>query len=324
MNLHLPHIIISRTDNLGDVALTLPLCGIIKKYYPDTKVSFLGKAYTKPLIELSEHIDEFLDRDEILSNPSLLDTYKSGAIVFVFPDKEIAKLSLKAGIKYRIGTSHRWFHWFMCNKLVNCSRRDSSLHEAQLNTKLLAPLGIKRSFGFEELIGFYGIKKWEGLPENRVVLHPKSKGSAREWPLKNYFLLSQLLSKQGIEMCVTGTEAEGDKIKAEMPQFFDDSGAKDYTGKFTLQELIVFIEQSKGLVACSTGPLHIAAIKGINTFGFYPSVRPMDKGRWAALGERVHIFALEKNCNECKNTIQCACIQSFEPEKVARVILNSI
>ena len=36
-------IIISRTDNLGDVMLTLPLCGYIKSIAPETKIYFLGK-----------------------------------------------------------------------------------------------------------------------------------------------------------------------------------------------------------------------------------------------------------------------------------------
>ena len=34
-------IIISRTDAIGDVILTLPICGILKMYYPDCKIVFL-------------------------------------------------------------------------------------------------------------------------------------------------------------------------------------------------------------------------------------------------------------------------------------------
>ncbi|MDX1903943.1 MAG: hypothetical protein SFU27_07275, partial [Thermonemataceae bacterium] len=78
-------IIISRTDNLGDVVLTLPLAGFLKEQYPDSQLFFIGKAYTKALIKASKHIDFFLDRDFILKNPDELKLIAADAIIFVFP-----------------------------------------------------------------------------------------------------------------------------------------------------------------------------------------------------------------------------------------------
>ena len=37
---HYKNIIISRTDNIGDVVLTLPLAGILKENFPKAKVYF--------------------------------------------------------------------------------------------------------------------------------------------------------------------------------------------------------------------------------------------------------------------------------------------
>jgi hypothetical protein len=51
-------IIISRTDNLGDVILTLPMAGILKSEIPGCYILFLGKKYTKPLVDACEHVDE--------------------------------------------------------------------------------------------------------------------------------------------------------------------------------------------------------------------------------------------------------------------------
>jgi ADP-heptose:LPS heptosyltransferase len=51
-------IIISRTDNIGDVMLTLPLAGFFKNFYgKEIKIFFIGKSYTKALIEACENID---------------------------------------------------------------------------------------------------------------------------------------------------------------------------------------------------------------------------------------------------------------------------
>jgi heptosyltransferase-3 len=44
------HILISRTDAIGDVVLTLPMAAYIKELMPGTIVSFLGRTYTQPVI----------------------------------------------------------------------------------------------------------------------------------------------------------------------------------------------------------------------------------------------------------------------------------
>lgn len=310
-------IIISRTDNLGDVLLTLPICGILKSLYPDLKIHFLGKSYTKSLITKSKFVDEFIDREDVLAGKYVLN---ADAIVHVFPDKEIAKIALKSKINIRIGTSHRWFHWFTCNRLVNLTRKTSSLHETQLNIKLLAPLGLTQDFDLSTLYHYYGFdSKKTHANENqkrKIILHPKSKGSAREWELAKYFELAKQLDKSKYEVFVTGTKQEGEKIIAEIPDFFDGSGAIDKTGQFSLDQLIDFIESADALVACSTGPLHIAAAVGIHAVGFYPSIKPMHAGRWQPLGKFVKIFALDKNCTNCAKSNYCSCINSFEVAEV--------
>ncbi|MFN0048793.1 MAG: glycosyltransferase family 9 protein [Cytophagales bacterium] len=317
-------IIISRTDNLGDVVLTLPLCGILKEAFPSVKIIFIGKAYTKPLIQLCAFVDEFIDREDIISGKTKL---YADAIVNVFPDEPVAVAAFKAGVGVRIGTSHRWFHWFTCNRLVNFTRRKSDLHESQLNIKLLKPLGINTTFelaGLEKYYGFEHIFKKETNQKIRIILHPKSKGSAREWKLENYFQLANQLDQNRFEIYVTGTKAEGEKIWSEMPNFFQDSPAIDVTGKFSLAELLVFIQSTDVLIACSTGPLHIAAAFGKLAIGFFPSVVPMHAGRWKPIGENVKIFALEKYCIDCKHIHNCACINSFEAKEVVDYISESL
>lgn len=65
-------IIISRTDNIGDVVLTLPMAGTFKSKFPGSKIYFIGKTYTAPVIISSQFVDEFIDRETVLKNPSSL------------------------------------------------------------------------------------------------------------------------------------------------------------------------------------------------------------------------------------------------------------
>jgi ADP-heptose:LPS heptosyltransferase len=321
-------IIISRTDNLGDVILTLPVAGWIKQHHPSAQVLFIGKAYTQPLIEASVHVEQFIDREALLSDPQLFKSLRADAIVFVFPDRELARLASKAGVPIRVGTSHRWFHWLYCNRLVLLSRRSSNQHEAQLNLQLLRPLGLAFSGETEEMPVLYGMSRIPSLsratllrPERfHLILHPKSKGSAREWPLENYQALVQELPPDHFQIFITGTAAEGDLVRQQQPQLLQHPHVTDLTGQLSLGQLLAFIARADGLVACSTGPLHIAAALGKYALGIYPPMQPLHPGRWAPLGKRASWLSLDKTCNDCRKTQNCACIRSIGVAQVKTTV----
>ena len=325
-----PVIIISRTDNIGDVVLTLPLATYLKKKYPQSRVLFLAKKYIKPLIEACVNIDEFVDVEELSALPEtfmqvkfLKDLY-ADVIIHVAPNHEVAWLSKKAGIPLRIGTSHRSYHWLYCNKLINFSRKNSPLHEAQLNFKLATPLGLdvpeltdlKNSFGLTRLPKLNS----DVLDETRfnLILHPKSRGSGREWPLDHFSKLVGILPKEKFKIFVTGTKEEGDLIREGLLNKYPE--INDMTGKQDFTQLLAFIATADGLVASGTGPLHMAAALGRKAIGIFPPIKPIHPGRWAPLGLDGHFLVLDKNCSDCKNGTKCACMESISPEQVKSLL----
>ena len=324
-----PKIIISRTDNIGDVVLTLPLAKALKEKYPQAEILFLGKKYIKPLIDCCENIDQFIDWDTLSNMPEdestfFLKAIAAEVIIHVFPRPEIAKMAYKAGIKYRIGTSHRFYNWLYCNRRVDFTRKNSPLHEAQLNFKLAEPLGITTIPTLDELGRSYGLTKIPTLDEVwknelnsgkfNLILHPLSRGSARNWDWKNYNRLIEILPADKVQLFITGTEAESVQITENILMYHPD--VTDMTGRLDFAQLIAFIANADALVAASTGPLHIAAALGKRIIGLYPSIRPMHPGRWAPLGPKATYLALKKDCVECKNNNYCKCINSITAEQV--------
>ncbi len=324
-------ILISRTDSIGDIVLTLPLCVWIKSHFPSCKIIFLGNTYTKPVILCLKEIDLVVCWKDIENLPynekvqKIIDL-KIDVCLHVFPKKEIASLMKKAKIKDRIGTSHRAYHLLTCNHRLNFTRKKSDLHEAQLNFELLKPFGLTEISTFEEIST--SISKSFTFPtialekdffniKNAVILHPKSQGSALEWPLEKYKILAEKLIENGEIVVFTGTENEGKLIKSFIPHH---ENCYDLTGKMSLEELIVFISQSKTLVACSTGPLHLAGILGIQTIGLFSSRKPIHPGRWKALGKNVTILEFDSNCEECKKSKTCSCIQNIKVESILKLI----
>jgi ADP-heptose:LPS heptosyltransferase len=325
------HIIISRTDSIGDVILTLPLAGLLKEKYPGCKITFLGSAYTRSVVALSSHIDAFLDWDAI--RPLVLKdqverfrTLGADLIIHVFPQRIIGCIAKKAGIPLRLGTTNRWFHWINCNRLVPLSRRRSPLHESQLNMKLIRSLTGKADISLDDMSQYYGFKDPEPPGQDlerlfdpkrfNLIMHPRSKGSAREWGLENFKRLVNLLPSDDFKIFVTGTKEEGTAIRRSSI-FKENPDVVDLTGKLTLQELIRVIYRADGLLAASTGPLHIAAALGKHAVGIYPPIRPMHPGRWAPVGRNASYLVKEKACSDCRKNMDCHCIREITPEQVS-------
>lgn len=329
-----PTIIISRTDSIGDVVLTLPMAGIIKNKFSNCKIIFLGRNYTKDVISLSQHVDDFLSYDDVikLNKNERIEYFKklnATHIIHVFPVKEIAYLAKLSKIKTRIGTTNRVWHWFTCNEKVKLSRKNSDLHEAQLNIKLLAPLGINKNYTTDEISKNYGFTKIPTLETNNInlidknkttiILHPKSKGSAREWGLENFSSLITQLDKVKYQIFISGTAQEGELVKdllIKHPEVIN------LTGKLSLQQFIAFINHCDVLIAASTGPLHISAALNKKAIGLFAPMKPIHPGRWKPLGVNAHYLVLNKDCNDCKKNMDCNCIRQIKTIEVINLIDN--
>lgn len=330
--------IISRTDSIGDVVLTLPMAAVLKKEFPGCKILFLGKSYTAEIICSCINVDRFLNWDEIsrLSPEQQVAFVKeTGAdvVIHALPRPAIAKLAKKAGIRWRIGASGRLYHWNTCNRIVFLTRRRSKLHEAQLNIKLLGRLVSDTTYCMDDIPDMYGINTKRELPAEfeqllkpdkfNLILHPKSKGNGREWGLNNYKRLVEILPEDKFRIFITGTTDEGLMI-------FTESGLGksckviDLTGKLQLGELITFIDHADGLVAAGTGPLHLAAALGKVAIGIYPPMRPIHPGRWAPLGKKASYFVKEGSCSLCRKGGSCSCMSSVDPASVAQRLLTLI
>jgi len=322
--------LISRTDSIGDVVLTLPVCGYLKEVDPACRIVFLCKRYTAPVVSCCVHVDEVLIWDDIDTLPKAeaiqrIKELHIDTVIHVFPNRKVATLCKQAGIKVRVGTSHRWWHWFTCNKLVNYSRRNSPLHEAQLNLKLIEYITKVSVYPLHDVAVHTGFSKipaldaeWKNLlatDKVNVILHPKSQGNGREWPMEHYAQLTHLMPESRFRFFISGTDKEKVFIDALQKQCAGD--VINIAGKMSLTQFIAFIAQADALVASGTGPLHIAAASGIYAIGIFPPIRPIHPGRWAPLGKHVQVMCSAEPCNDCKDGSACHCVQSIQASAIA-------
>jgi len=243
-------ILIGRTDAIGDVVLTLPLAGLLRQQYPEAEIFFLGSHYTEDIVRACEHIDHFLNWTELLElsdaeAATRIRNCEIDLVLHVFPVRRVAKLCKKAGIGLRVGTRNRWYHWLTCNRLPQLSRRESGLHEAQLNIQLAVRAGVLAGAvgnDVAELTNYYGLNVVPYWPSElsglvaesvsagvaavrkKVILHVGSRLSARNWPVEHFVQLAKKVRDSGGMVFLTGTAAEGANFR---DYFFsiDNSGA---------------------------------------------------------------------------------------------------
>ena len=326
--MQLNSVIISRTDSIGDVVLTLPMAGVIKLQFPQCKVYFLGRSYTRAIVNTSVFVDEFINADDYPEADFLahaLNTTKADAIIHVFPDKKIVYAAKKAGIPIRIGTSHRLYNWLGCNRRVNFSRKNSNLHEGQLNLKLLQPIITVPAYTTAQLPAYYGMQRIQTLSKGmadlidksrfNLILHPLSNRSAREWGLENFSTLISLLPADKFKIFISGTATDGGTLTDFIATHA--GSVTNITGQMDLASFISFINRADGLVAASTGPLHIAAALGKHAVGIYPPTRPIHPGRWAPLGTHAKVFVNSTDTNPTQHLQVC-------PHHVADYLLSLV
>jgi ADP-heptose:LPS heptosyltransferase len=308
------------------------MAGLIKKNFPNCSIYFLGRSYTQEIIALSEHVDEFINYDEIekLQKKEKIQAIKKlnlDVFLHVFPKKEIAILAKNSGIPMRVGTTNRIYHWLSCNKLIKLSRKNSNLHEAQLNLKLLQFLNIETDYTIDSIASLYGFTKLPTLKENykllidttkfNLILHPKSKGSAREWGLENFQNLISSLPAEKYKIFISGTQQDG---QAMLDLINNNRQVVNLTGKLSLQQFIAFINACDGLVAASTGPLHIAAALNKKAIGLFAPMRPIHPGRWMPIGKKAAYLVLNKTCSDCRKTADCHCIREIRAAQVVNLL----
>jgi ADP-heptose:LPS heptosyltransferase len=331
------HVLVSRTDRLGDSILTLPLCGLLRARFPGIRITYLGRRYTAPVVARSPHVDAVLAWDDLAAtgNPAQALRDAAATVPFdlalhVFPDRDIARAVASARIPRRIGTSRRWYHWLWANERVPLHRKGSRLHESQLNVQLIVPLlGLKALPSRDELRPLVTLVP--PAPSERIralltaardggrfvlVVHPMSGGSNANWPLEHVRSLIDQLDPSRFRVVLSGSASERATLDAWMSSL--PAHVVDGTSG-TMDELMALLAGSDGVLAPSTGPLHLAAALGKRTAGlFRHPATSWDISRWHPLGPRATVLTPPEPCADCARLgPRCTCVRLLTPAVVA-------
>ncbi|MBS1515411.1 MAG: glycosyltransferase family 9 protein [Bacteroidetes bacterium] len=299
-------IIVSRTDNLGDVILTLPLITQINKNFPNAEVTFLVKKYVYDLIKDYPGINDFAFIDDLNSSASLRKFFRAGSfdLMFnVYPRFEIALAAFLAGVKIRAGTGYRWYS-YLFNKRNHEHRKTAEKHEAEYNLNLLNTVVRDKKFPVEFNFHVTGneiknlsekLKDKLDLNSDFIIVHVPSKGSAATLPCETFAEYINRFNSEfkDVKVIFTGVDGEEDNINSVINKIEDKTNIVNLCALLSLSELKVLIKKSQLFISNSTGPIHIAGALNKNIIGFYPRHLPASKTRWKPLSSNAIILEPE-------------------------------
>lgn len=325
-------ILISRTDKIGDVVLSLPVAQTLKAHFPDSEISYLVRQPLVHLVQQQPYIDHVIPYNNrgFMKSVRMLKHERFDIAFLLYPGFSLSLMFFCARIPKRIGTGYRWYSLFL-NRRVYEHRKLSDKHEIEYNLRLLMPLGIKESLKAPALIvseemlhAAAALLKEKGIDNKEfIVIHPGSGGSTLSWPLIHFKKLIRLvLEETRYSIVLSGTKQEYEQSETIRDGY--NGRVINFSGLTNLSELAGIIARAKLFIGNSTGPMHIASAVKTDVVAFFPPSRINRKTRWRPLTTSL---VFEPPVPECKRCLlgQCKhynCLSLISPEVVMERIKN--
>ena len=333
-------VLVTRTDRLGDLVLSLPAVDLLAAARPDWEIHLMVAPAAVPLVEHHPHLARIWTWDDQLAGPdraALGDALRAegfAAAVLLQYRRELALLLRQAGIGRRHGPWSKPSSWLLLNRGTWQARSRRRAHEADLGAELVAALAgaaagqpaLPRLHPDPEALarGHAFRRERAAGAETVAYVHPGSGGSALDWaPERFAALASELAAIPGWRVFVTG--AGGDAAAVEAMGGLLDPRVEVVLDAWDLRRLLGVLAAGDVFVGPSTGPLHMAAALDLATLGLYPPVRAMAPARWGPRGRWAEALVPAVDCparRTCRRT-GCAlwnCMDALETGAVAAAV----
>ena len=282
-----------RMDRIGDLVLTLPMDrhSGLKNYAVRWWVSPVNAAVAslaEPTRDYEVHERKTGFKTFIKELKDLRKENFDLALVFYAPFWVYLLLFL-ARVPIRGGRKSQWYSFFFLNRGLRQKRSLSEKHEFQYNNEL-ADFVLEEQDQIKDVLNFSAgssdvVSRHNLTPTKYYVVHPGMAKSAKNWSATNFIKLIERLASQEVTV-ITGTEADSQFLEPIVNALKGKNNVVFLNGQLSLTELIAVLNFAKGVVAPSTGVVHLAASLGVPTVGIYSDVKEESARRWGPLGLR--------------------------------------
>ncbi|MFQ5849132.1 MAG: glycosyltransferase family 9 protein [Candidatus Binatia bacterium] len=320
-------ILIVLHGSIGDVTRALPLANLLRRAYPDTRITWSIEPPAFPLVENHPAIDEVLVFERKLWWKSLgpfLRQIRLGAFDMVLDLQRHLKsglISWLSGAPYRLG-----FH-----------RLDSKEGNWIFNNRHIPFVGdgIPKLSHYLKFADFLGIHtapvEWRlqctPQEEERVVKRLQAVGSrfavffvGARWESKRWFSYQTALSatevhrRYGLSIVLMG--GEEDVPFAQELEGYGMVPLTNWVGKSSLREAIGILSRASVAVGSDSGLMHLSAAVGTPVVSLWGATSPVRTGPYGYENLAIRGKAECSPCYLRKCPIERICMQSIEIDEV--------
>lgn len=277
------NILLIKPSSLGDIVMALPALSMLRRSFPQAKITWLIRPELAPIIEGHPHLDEIIlfDRKSLAKAWCRPDAFKKltdlisrlrrgrfDAVLDLQGLLRTASLAWLSGCKQRFGPVWRreLAHHFYTTKIPP---RLEWVHVIDYYAKLIEAMGgsdLRVEFVLPEkpaaaasarnLLLQHKIDR-----ERYAVIIPGSAQVSKCWPAERFAALADRLAlEHGLTVVATGGKSESPMI--EQIQSLAKHPIANLAGQTSLPELVEVLRRAKLVVSNDTGPGHIAAALG--------------------------------------------------------------
>jgi ADP-heptose:LPS heptosyltransferase len=294
-------IAIFRALQLGDMLCAIPAIKALRFAYPDAEITLIGLPWAKSLTErFSHYFDEFIQfpgypgLPEQKLNPKAFTTFLAEvqsqkfdlAIQMQGNGSVINPMVELFGAKFTAGYSIEG-HYAPDNGLF--MPYPDYGHEIDRHLALMDFLDIpQQGADLEYPLTTEDYNALDKLnldiePKKYVCIHPGSRGTWRQWPVKYFAALADYCIEQGYKAVLTGTKEEAQIIDAVISHMRYE--AINTAGQTSMGAVGALIQNAAMLISNCTGVSHIASAFKTPSIVISMDGEPQ---RWGPLDKRVH------------------------------------
>lgn len=326
------HILVIRTDRMGDLILSTPALHALRQGFPQAKIWLLVDEKNEKLVRNNPDLDEVLTykRNQGLKKDikfiRQLRKTRFDLVVVMYSSFRWHLVAFLTAASYRYGYQAKGAGFLLTSALKD-TRFIQPRHEVETTLDLIRAMNIPvadkrlRIYITEEakktvdqFLGKYISDKTKPL----VAIHPGSYAPRVRWNTENFARAADMLvRKHKAHILIVGSKEEfelGQKLSNLM-----ESDPINVCGQTDLQELAALLNRCHLFIGNSSGPMHLAAAVGIPTVAIFGNTYPLDSyQRWRPWNEKSVVLHKDVGCVNCLPWAcqDMICMKAVTPEDV--------
>jgi len=324
-------ILIFKPSAIGDVVHTLPILGLLKRRWPEARISWLVTPVCAPLVEGHPLVDEVI----LFNRKRFGHAWRSPTAMTAFfrslrllREKQFdwvvdfqglfrsGLMTLATGAPVRVGfdDAREGAPWFYTHAVSSGGwwhqhATGRYLHLAEALGCEMSP--VEYEFAVDDADRAVAAKL-VGHDRPYAVLIPGTHWLTKRWPVERFAdVVAPLKQRFGLESIVAGSPDDavlGNSI----------GGALNLCGRTTLRQTIALLEKASLVIANDSGPMHIASALGRPLVALFGPTNPILTGPYGRLDS---VIRLGISCAPCysRTCSHCSCLRWLQIEPVLKL-----